>query len=186
MLEGHSVVLAPLGVDDVTDEYANWFNDLETSLYLGSKFGQTRATVRQYVEGIKPPNLLCKILAKENARHIGNIALQEFNPVHRRMELGIVIGVSEARGRGIGREACSLLIDYAFNHLNLHKITAGTVDDNVAMKKVFLDLGFTIEGTLIEHWFVNGRYHDMYRFGLLKPNFTPGSRSGATVVDDLR
>lgn len=168
MLEGSLVRLEPLGPDDVTGEYVAWLNDPETFRYLGTKFGQTPASVRQYVESVRPPDLLCRIVEKTSGAHVGNIALHSIHPVHRSAELGILIGAAEARGRGLGREACRLLIAYAFDHLNVHKITAGTVDRNVAMKQVFLGLGFTIEGTLRQQFYLEGTYHDIFRFGLLR------------------
>jgi RimJ/RimL family protein N-acetyltransferase len=93
--------------------------------------------------------------------------------VHRCGELGIMIGSANARGKGYGGEACRLLIAYAFDHLNLHKITAGTVVENVAMTQVFLGLGFVIEGTLAQQFYLEGRYHDIHRFGLLRAAFSP-------------
>lgn len=174
MLETRDVVLVPIEPSDVSDEYVGWLNDPLTFRLLGTKFGQTPAKVRQYVEGVKPPNILCKILWKPGKRqHVGNIALQRFDPIHRNMELGIIIGTADARGRGLGHQACSLLIQHAFDHLNVHKITAGTVDDNAGMTKVFLDLGFRIEGTLTQHYYLEDRYHDVYRFGLLREEFKP-------------
>ena len=176
MLEGTSILLEPLDVADVSQDYVSWINDPDTYRYLGTKFGQTPSSVRRYVEGIRPPNMLCKIIRKADRTHVGNIALHHFDPVHRRMEIGIVIGVADARGKGFGREACSLLVQFGFDHLNLHKITAGTVTDNIGMMRVFQSLGFTIEGTLIEQFFLEGRYHDVHRFGLLRSVFRPVGR----------
>ena len=176
MLENSRVILLPLDPNDISHEYVGWFNDPLTFRYLGTKFGQTHASIKAYVESIKPPNMICKIFDAALPRrtgYVGNIALSGFDPIHRRMEIGIVIGDVKARGKGIGKHACSLLIQYVFDHLNVHKITAGTVDDNKAMDKVFRDLGFSLEGTLHEHWYTEGEYHDMYRYGLLKDFFMP-------------
>ncbi len=173
MLEGRLVGLEPLEPDGITDDYVSWFNDPETFRYLGTKFGQTRGSVRKYVESIQPPNFISRIIQKSDRTYVGNIALHEFDAMNRRMEVGIVIGPPEARGKGLGREACSLVIAFGFDHLNLHKITAGTVAGNVGMSKVFESLGFTLEGTLAEHFYLEGRYHDVYRFGLLRERFRP-------------
>lgn len=171
MLDGRLVRLEPLGPEHVTDDYVGWLNDPETFQFLGTKFGQTRASVLRYVEGIQSPDLLCRIIVKASGAHVGNISLHSVHPVHRSAELGILIGVPDARGKGYGREACRLLIAYAFDHLNLHKITAGTVDQNTGMKRVFLGLGFTIEGTLAQQFYLAGAYHDIVRFGLLRAAF---------------
>ena len=173
MLESSRVILVPLDGEDISDEYIQWFNDPDTFRYLGTKFGQTKSTIKTYVQSIKPPNLICKIIVKPDRQYVGNIGLQHFDLVHRRMELGIVIGVAAARGQGIGKQACSLMIKYAFEHLNVHKVTAGTVAENTSMDKVFRDLGFKVEGKFIEHWYVENKYHDVYRYGLLGPDFKP-------------
>lgn len=173
MLEGPNVTLASLDPSEVSNDYVSWFNTPETFRFLGSKFPQTATSIRQYVESIARPDFVSRILLRESGRHVGNIALQGFSAVHRRMELGIVIGDQAARGRGIGREACSLAIAYAFGHLNLHKVTAGTVADNHGMTKVFLALGFEIEGTLKEHYFAGDRYRDYHVFGVTRRAFAP-------------
>jgi RimJ/RimL family protein N-acetyltransferase len=129
------------------------------------------------VESFSPPNLLCKIVLKEGQRHVGNINLHGYHPIHRFISLGIMIGEASARGRGIGKETCSLVIQHAFDHLNIHKVIAGTVVENVGMTKVFTQLGFTIEGTFVQHYYLEGRYHDTYRFGLLRENFVPHHKS---------
>jgi RimJ/RimL family protein N-acetyltransferase len=172
MLETRDIVLVPMDVADITEEYVGWLNDPSTFRLMLTKFGQTRTTVRQYVESVHAPNLLCRIVRKSDKIHVGNIGLHRFDPVHRRMDLGIMVGAADARGTGIGTQACSVLIAHAFDHLNLHKVTAGTVDENVAMKQVFLGLGFRIEGTLAEHYYLEGRYHDVLCFGLLRDQFT--------------
>jgi RimJ/RimL family protein N-acetyltransferase len=101
MLETSRVTLIPLDTEDIAEEYVQWFNDPATFLYLGTKFGQTRSTIKMYLQSIKPPNLIAKIMVKPDCKYVGNIALQDFDPIHRRMELGIVIGESEFRSRGV-------------------------------------------------------------------------------------
>ncbi|GMV21734.1 MAG: hypothetical protein AMXMBFR57_16830 [Acidimicrobiia bacterium] len=173
MLDGPLIRLEPLGVDDVTAEYVSWLNDPETYRYLGTRFGQTSASVRRYVERIQSPDLICKIVRKSDDRHVGNVTLHQFDAVNRRMEIGIIIGDRSARGQGLGRQACSAIAAFGFDHLNLHKITAGTVVENQAMTRVFTSLGFGIEGRLVEHFYSEGRFHDVLRFGVRRSQFRP-------------
>jgi len=119
------------------------------------------------------PNVLCKIVRRSDQQHVGNISLHHFDAIHRRMEIGIIIGDPSARGQGLGREACSTIARFGFDHLNLHKITAGTVVGNAAMTRVFTSLGFAIEGRLVEHFFLEGQFHDVLRSGVRKADFRP-------------
>lgn len=174
MLKNDRVTLIPMDAVEISDEYVGWLNDPVTFRFLGTKFGQTKATVRKYVEAITAPNTLCKILVPPDMRHVGNIALHMFDSTHRIMEIGIIIGDTEARGKGLAREACQLIIDFGFRHLNLNKITAGTVVENLAMTRTFLSLGFRIEGTLVQHYYLDGKYLDLHRFGLLRSEYFEG------------
>ncbi len=176
MLEGRRVKLAPLDVSDITSDYVNWLNDPATFEFLGSKFPQTVTSVRRYVESLSHPNFISRIIRCEDDVHVGNIAMNGFSTVNRRMELGIMIGDPSARGKGLGREACSLAIEHVFDHLNVHKVTAGTVVDNAGMTHVFQALGFVIEGTLREHYALRGGYRDYHVFGLLREQFVPCHR----------
>lgn len=173
MLEGRLVNLTPLDAADISDGYVGWLNDPAVFRFLGTKFGQTRSSVQQYVERFRAPNFLAGIIVRESGAHVGNIAMHSFEPVHRLMELGILIGADQARGKGYGREACALAIGFAFDHLGVHKVTAGTVAENQAMAAVFTSLGFAIEGRLREHYLLENRRLDMIRFGLLRHEFTP-------------
>lgn len=179
MLTGTEIYLSALDPTQVSEAYVSWFNDPATFRFLGSKFPQTATSVRDYVASVKAPNFVSRIMRTSDDRHIGNIAMYNFHPIHRRMELGIVIGDASCRGRGVGREACRLAITHVFEHLNLHKVTAGAVADNVSMARVFLSLGFTIEGTLREHYFLGDRYRDYHVFGLTRDGFRP-DRPAAT------
>ncbi|MEO7774740.1 MAG: GNAT family protein [Steroidobacteraceae bacterium] len=172
MLEGSLVRLAALDPDrDISDAYVAWLNDPEVFRYLGSKFPQSTVSVRHYLTGIVPPNFIARILRRDTGAHIGNIAMQFHDPVHRNIELGILIGDRAARGKGYGREACRLAIEYTFEHLNVHRITSGTISSNLGMQKVFAALGFTLEGTLRQHYALDGKRLDALRYGLLREEF---------------
>lgn len=140
---------------------------------LGAKFGRTHSTIRQCVEGVRPPSTICENVSKSEDPHIGNIALHSFNPVKRRVELRIDVCAGEARGRDLGREACSLVIHYAFDHRNVHCKTAAAVSDVAPVKRVFLELGSVAEGARRGHCYLEGRYSDMHWFGLLRSDLRP-------------
>jgi len=58
--------------------------------------------------------------------------------------------------------------------LNLNRISAGMVGENVASKRLFEKVGFTLEGTLREAFYLNGKYHDCYRYGILRKDYITG------------
>lgn len=77
----------------------------------------------------------------------------------------------ESRGKGYATEAIHLIVEHAFNKMNLRKVYAGMVHGNEASKKTFEAVGFHVEGTLRKHFYLNGKYLDCYRMGLLKSEY---------------
>ena len=100
-------------------------------------------------------------------RHVGNVWLWEMDFRHRKAELRIVIGESDARGKGIGPEAIGLVCLHAFQRLNLHKIYAYVLATNPGARRAFEKTGFEIEGTLKEDRWAEDHYTDVYVFGKL-------------------
>jgi len=82
---------------------------------------------------------------KEEDQVIGEVRAGYINWRNRWAELGIFLG-KEHMGHGYGRDALYLLLDYAFNNLNLHAIRAETVTPKVAdlfREFMFTDIGQT-------------------------------------------
>lgn len=82
--------------------------------------------------------------------------------------LFIGIGDLELRGKGIGKEALNLLIDYGFNELNFHKIQLNVIEYNKRAIFLYEKTGFVKEGIYREYIYRDGRRYHMYLYGLLK------------------
>ncbi|MFN8535692.1 MAG: GNAT family N-acetyltransferase [Dehalococcoidia bacterium] len=176
-LSGERIFLRPLEVTDATKEYVRWLNDADVTRYLETgKYPSTREGVREYIRSFQgaTSNLAFAIVDRATGMHIGNVTLNHIDPIHRTADTGIMIGCKQFWGRGIAREAWALLIGYAYNRLNLHKIVAGAVLENQGSVRTLQKLGFRIEGTFRQEKWVEGRYVDTVRLGLFREDFRPG------------
>ena len=63
-------------------------------------------------------------------------------------ELGVELWEERDRGRGIGHEACALLVSYLFDRESAIRVQATTDVDNVAMRRTLERFGFGFEGVL--------------------------------------
>ena len=68
---------------------------------------------------------------------IGLIDLFDFDPKNNRAGVGIVISNEANRNSGIGSEALQLVINYAFNQLQLHQLYANIGSDNEISLQLF-------------------------------------------------
>lgn len=99
------------------------------------------------------------ILHDKTLEPIGAIDLFDFDPVHHRAGVGILLTMQE-RGKGYASEALALLCNYCFNTLNLHQLYCHISSDNEASIKLFTMAGFEITGTC-KDWTLSGKnWHD--------------------------
>lgn len=170
-IQGQRIYLRALSSDDVQERYLSWLNDEETTKGLASGiFPSTLAELNDFVQRTTNNRnvVMLAICASENDLHIGNIKLDQFDWVSRTCELGILIGDKNYWGKGIGYEVCSLVLQYAFEDLNMRKVTLAVYANNPAAIKLYQKLGFVEEGRLRQHIFEGGEYHDKFYMGLFK------------------
>ena len=173
-LVGEQVYLRPLEAADVAGPYAAWLNDYEVTRFLETgSYPSTPATAARYVEQItsSADNVLLAIVEKGTEIHVGNVKLGPIHRVHRRADMGIMIGDRTRWGRGYGREAVALIVAYGFERLNLHKIGLGVHADHDDAVRLYESLGFQVEGRLRQHLFRDGTYHDKLVMGVLREEF---------------
>lgn len=64
------------------------------------------------------------------------------------------------QNKGYMKEALNLVLDYAFNDLELHRIEASTLVDNEKSQNVLLGCGFEEIGVSKEYLFINNKWRD--------------------------
>lgn len=132
---------------DNFEDYLLWMRDEESNPYIQSvNINITFEELRDYVSSKNESNnaLLFGIFLSNTSKHIGNVKLE---PIHPKEEatLGILIGEQEWRGKGVGFEVISRIIDYSFNELKLNRIKLGVDRSNRAAVKLYEKLGFEPE-----------------------------------------
>jgi len=98
----------------------------------------------------------------------GLFGFDEFRGVAHVCELGIAIGDLEYWGRGYGRSAIGLLLDYAFRYWNLQRVWLKTNSANERAIRSYKACGFIEEGRLRRHEWNNGKYVDTVCLGILR------------------
>lgn len=92
---------------------------------------------------------------------IGCIDLCDFDPLHKRAGVGILIQ-ENYQHQGYAKEALQLLITHAKKHLNLHQLYCHILTDNTASFHLFTQAGFQLCGEKKQWQWVNGLWKDEY------------------------
>lgn len=181
VLAGPNYTLAPITDADITDKYLGWLNDPEVNRYLEVRFTpQTRETALAYVRSFYRDEEKYMWTIRPNGRPepVGSITLAFFNRTHQTAEIGLMIGNRDYWGRGASTEALGLICEFAFERIGLRRLVAGSYAPNRGMNFTFKQLGFRIEGRLVQAFFLEpDSYVDGVRWGLLRDEWKANRKS---------
>ncbi len=174
-IEESNFFLRPLREHDVTNKYASWMNDLESTRYLETPAGNaTIDSLSAYVSShnIRNDSLLLGIFVKPTGNHVGNIKLEPISFVHKKAVLGMLIGEPGYRSKGLGTAVIHKLLQFAFDELGLHRIELGVTADNHSAIKCYERVGFVLEGRLRDATLRDNHYVDNLHYAILNEDFT--------------
>lgn len=171
-LLGERVYLSPVNTDDV-EKYTKWMNDFEVTDYIGRSSALLTLPAEQaFINSmVESRNYLFSIVKNEDDMLIGNISLLDVNHINRSATIGILIGEAEERNKGYGTEAINLLLDFAFNYLNMNSINLTVLAINERAKRCYEKVGFKEVGRQRKNKFVNGKYYDTIHMDILNEEF---------------
>ena len=95
----------------------------------------------------------------KDEKKIGSISIWGISWLHRRAEIGIWIN-SKYWNQGIGEKAINLIKIIAYQYLNLNRLEAHIVIDNIKSINLFKRCGFETEGLLKQYLNFKGTYYD--------------------------
>jgi ribosomal-protein-alanine N-acetyltransferase len=149
-----------------------WRNDPKVRQYSRNAWPRSLDDVKKRFENIPightRENVSFIIYHKSDKCPIGDIGLNRIDWVSRNANIFGLIGESEYWGKGIVGEAAQLVLKYAFTELNLHKVKASVFTPNERSLRAAEKLGLNKEAVTKEAMYVDGKYHDIHKWGLTK------------------
>lgn len=109
------------------------------------------------------------VLKKEN-RVIGSMGLNKIDWKNRKSEIGYWLG-KKYWGKGIATEALLLFLEYAFEKIKLHRVSAHVLEVNKQSARVLEKCGFRLEGTEKESKLVRNTWHNVKIYAILQEEF---------------
>ena len=173
-IETQRLILKPLRKSDVSQMYVDWLNDKEVNQFLETRHTkQTIESCEQFVENCcnDTKNVLFGVFLKETGQHIGNAKLGFIDWVYQTGQISLFVGEKSLWGKGLAYEIVSSLTRYGFDELKLERIEAGCYEENLGSLRVFLKVGYTIEGFKRRCVTSNGKRVGAFWKGILKNEF---------------
>jgi diamine N-acetyltransferase len=171
MLKGQHIYLRGIEIgdlsflSDIENNPDNWiisdtlipFSDSSLKAYILSSRDLTSDKQVRFI--------VCK---NESDTPIGAVDLFNYDSVHRKAGVGILIKEDE-RKNGFASQALKIIIEYAFDFLNLHHIWANILQNNSHSIKLFKSNGFELSGVKKEWNLYEGEWLDEGFYQLFNP-----------------
>lgn len=107
------------------------------------------------------------VISNYDDEALGMIDLFDFDFKNSRAGVGILVKEFAQRKKGFGKEALQLLVNYSFNHLNLHQLYCNITEGNAASLSLFKNQGFEEIGLKKDWNSIKGIYQNEYLFQLI-------------------
>jgi RimJ/RimL family protein N-acetyltransferase len=101
-------------------------------------------------------------------RLIGFVNLFLFSKFHREVWVGIGLGEKDFWGKGYGTDAMRLAVRYAFQELNMYRVSLDVFDYNLRAIRSYQKVGFVPEGRIRQSICRDGKRHDLMIMGILR------------------
>lgn len=172
MLVGKLVTLRALTESDL-GRLTEFKNDVEFELLGGGDppRPRTRAVVQQFFEELAKDEESQTFAIDAGGVFIGDCGLRNVNRRDGTAEVGIGIGDRAYWGRGYGREALALLVNYGFRLQNLRKLWLEVHGGNERAIRSYRAVGFVEEGRQRLQVWSGGRYEDTVLMGLFREDW---------------
>jgi len=172
VIPGNRVRLRAIERGDIPT-FLKWVNDPEVQRYLGrTPFPLSFAQEERWFEKqLNDERSRIFAIETEKGVHIGNIGLHEIDYKDGKATLGIMIGEKEYRDQGYGTDAVRTLLRFAFQELNLHRVSLEVFDFNKRAIRCYEKCGFRHEGVAREDSFRGGKRQDKILMGILRQEF---------------
>lgn len=115
------------------------------------------------------------MVLKPSGQLIGTCDYTRWLPQHACAEIGYALSRAYW-GQGLAPEAVGALIRFGFSRMQLNRIQAMCMAQNLASERVMQKVGMQYEGTLRQYLLVKGNYCDLKVYSLLRTEWAREGR----------
>lgn len=183
VIETERLLLRKITFDDAEDIY-EYTSDQIVSKYVTWDRHGTIMDTKGFIHFVNQQYALQKLAPwgielKENGKLIGTVDFVSWQPKHFTAEIGYAIA-RRYWGKGITTEAAKALIHFGFTEMNLVRIQARCMVENVGSQRVMEKSGMTFEGIIRKGIFAKGKQHDLKLYSILLEEFEHSQENDKT------
>ena len=172
MLYGELCYLRPVEMVDI-EKMRDWRLSEDVSYYFPSfePIGlqkQKEWMTRMFEDDTSYYFIICD---KGSGASVGVIFLTDIDRLNQNAEFGYYLGDKKYQGAGVAIEAELLLLNYAFNIQNMHKVYCESLDYNKKVLSIHSKFGFKNDGIKRDHIYKNGKWNNIVVMSVIRKEF---------------
>lgn len=173
------------------DTVVEWMEDPDFQRFLYGDPARSPKQIREQIVGMlgrtgnqAMPQGIYLIIDSDQGP-LGLLSLQAISWRNRSCSIDVYIGRKDMRNATVGAIAFFRAMEYAFDELNLHRVSAYIYSFNTPSWRLMELSGAVRELTLKDHVQRDGQFHDMYCYGFLRPEYEKMQARYAKRFSDL-
>lgn len=143
----------------------DWMNDIRVNTTLNIQLPVTLESTVGWFYRIKENKARRDFAFELEGRLMAMGGFTDIDEKVHKAELYIFVN-PDLQGKGVGTESVKVMCQYGFGTMGLKKIYLHTNADNLAARRIYEKLGFTIEGFMPKEVINNGTVKDRCYYGL--------------------
>jgi RimJ/RimL family protein N-acetyltransferase len=164
------VTIGPLRRDFAATMFS-WMQDPDVSANIGLSHTPTLEKTLEWIDNAALGESVWAYGIFLNARHAGNVVIDQIDRNLGAARLSVYVGTREARGDGVGLTGMYRALRDGFVERDLHKVWLTVHVRNSAAIRAYIALGFQVEGILRDGFLLNGERLPAMYMGLLREDF---------------
>ena len=141
-------LLRTLTLNDATPKYSSWLDEQPVSKFIRASsqdhdIEHLRAYIRERAE--RDDVLFLGIFTRDRMEHIGNIKFEPVDTARKYAIMGILIGESSWRGKGVATEVIEHCARWLHREIGINEIILGVDPNNSAVVRAYKKTGFRVE-----------------------------------------
>jgi RimJ/RimL family protein N-acetyltransferase len=174
---GRLVRLSAFDPDEMSKVLPRWWRNSEYSRLLSSSLGPLQSPkmaaswIEKDVMEISPASYFFSIRTLAEDKLIGDLGLDVVDWSGRDAFVGLGIGEIEYWGKGYGTDVMNILLRFAFQEINLQRVTLTVFEYNPRAIRSYEKAGFQHEGRIRKILNKEGKRWDMLFMGILREDW---------------
>jgi RimJ/RimL family protein N-acetyltransferase len=170
LFTGKLVKLTAVNKEKIAEMWAKWNIDSDYTRLLdtGPSYLYPQKQIESWIDELDDGLSEFAIQAIQEDKVIGDIGLGDFDHLAGTAWVGIGVGDPDFRGKGYGTDAMKIILRYAFEELNLHRVNLSVFEFNKRAIRSYEKCGFKYEGLMREFIYKEDKRWDIWNMGILR------------------